>query len=429
MTKYIYSEYLDKLLTGMVEVKSYQTQEKAALSFEKLVHEVIMECESLSEEPWDSGNLYETMQVLDFDDDIFGHKFHFELTPDYVCTSSKDAQEHYLLLLEQSSLDETEKELVLLDYVQKTKHNQNETLPPHFHLVEYSKNKLKDTLDRLEDTIYDRPPEDYKAYYDSLLQKYDNQVREEILALKKWRCKKCRVMNTGDYKEKTEGVKSALRELAPEMPLECMLQDGSDDTVNFGKYLICERKTWDEEHLIKVIRLTAAWQWLVKEQEALATASNNNPPKYSTLESAFKNLLHNYLNMTNDANKVIFEGIIFRRDNVIIGLMYYSFNKGVIDSKDLTAFISLIAPFMKLTKKRADNIRRTCYNELTELLSYQCELKDLERSHIIKKYSCADEKEIKKLFDKWDGLYAAIDTAAQKSELFKKLMATKTNKK
>ena len=88
-------------------------------------------------------------------------------------------------------------------------------------------------------------------------------------------------------------------------------------------------------------------------------------------------------------------------------------------------FISLIAPIMKLTDKQVENLRRTCSNDEKELSSYSCKLKDLERHHIKKQNTCVDEKEIDKLFYKWDGLYKAIDKAAQKSEPFKNLIATK----
>ena len=429
MTEQLLYVLMGDSIIEMTNAKSLYEQEKVALSIEKIVHEVVMQYEQLLQ-PWESMNLYDSIQIFDYDADIFGHKLHFELTPDYVTTYSNNTLEHYQQLLEQSSLDETEKQLVLDDYAKKTKHNQNKTLPPHFHLIEFYKNKLKDTRDRLEDTIYNRPPEDYKAYYESLRQTYGQKVREEILSLQRWRCKQCHSLTTSDYMEKIEGVKSALSELAPEMPLEYMLLNGSDDTANFGQYLICERKSWDKEKLIKIIQLTAAWQWLLKEQEALQITqqkndSSGNSNNNVTLESALEDLLQNHLHMKDYANKVTFEGKTFRRDNVIIGLMHYLLDKGVIKEKNHLKFISLIAPIMKLTDKQVENLRRTCSNDEKELSSYSCKLKDLERHHIKKQNTCVDEKEIDKLFYKWDGLYKAIDKAAQKSEPFKNLIATK----
>ena len=230
--------------------------------------------------------------------------------------------------------------------------------------------------------------------------------------------------------EKIEWVKSALSELAPEMPLEYMLLNVSDDSANFGQYLICERKSWDKEKLIKIIQLTAAWQWLLKEQEALQITqqkndSSGNSINNVTLESALEDLLQNHLHVKDYANKVTFEGKTFRRDNVIIGLMHYLLDKGVIKEKNHLKFISLIAPIMKLTDKQVENLRKTCSNDVKELSFYSCKLKDLERHHIKKQNTCVDEKEIDKLFYKWDGLYKAIDKAAQKSEPFKNLIATK----
>ena len=429
MKGYFSFSILDFCVAEMTNAKSLPTQEKAAITIEKWVNEAIVRCVQLYE-PWEPESLYENIQILDFDDDILGHKFKFELTLDYVCTSSKDAQEHYLQLLQQCSLNESEKELILNDYAQKTRCNTNETLPLHFHLIEYSKNKLKNTLDRLEGTIYDRPPEEYKVYYDSLLKKHETEVRQEIISLHRWRCKQCHSLTISDYMEKIEGVKSALSELAPEMPLEYMLLNGSDDTANFGQYLICERKSWDKEKLIKVIQLTAAWQWLLQEQEALQITqqkndSSGNSNNNVTLENALEDLLQNHLHMTDYTNKVTFEGKTFRRDNVIIGLIHYLLDKGVIKEKNHLKFISLIVPIMKLTEQQVENLRRTCSNDVKELSSYSCKLEDLERHHIKKQNICADEKEIDKLFYKWDGLYKAIDKAAQKSELFKKLIATK----
>ena len=110
---------------------------------------------------------------------------------------------------------------------------------------------------------------------------------------------------------------------------------------------------------------------------------------------------------------------------MIIGLMHYLLDKGVIKEKHHLKLILCIAPIMKLTDKQVENLQRTCSNDVKELSSYSCKLKDLERHHIKKQNTCADEKEIDKLFNKWDGLYKAIDKAAQKSELFKKLIATK----
>jgi uncharacterized protein YihD (DUF1040 family) len=431
MKGYFSFRILDFCVAEMTNAKSLPTQETAAITIEKWVNEAIAKCVQLYE-PWEPEILCENIQILDFNDDILGHKFKFELTQDYACTSSKDAQEHYQQLLQKSSLNESEKELILNDYAQKTECNTSETLPPHFHLIDYSKNKLKNTLDRLEDTIYERPLEEYKVYYDSLLKKHEDLVRQEIISLKRWRCKKCRSMTTSDYMEKIEGVKSALRELAPEMSLEYMLVNGSDDTACFGQYLICERKEWDSEKFISVLLLTAEWQWLLHEKEELEISQkearlSNSSGNNNALANAFKDLLNNHLNMDTTASKVTFEGKTFRRDNVLVALMHYSFDKRIIDKIHLTNFISFIAPFIGLTDdKRADNIRRTCTNAEKELASYSCDLKSLTWGRVKTQNPCADEKEIHKLFEKWDGLYAAIDKAAQNSELFKKLIATNT---
>ena len=107
MTERLLYALMSDNFTGMVNAKSQQAQEKVALSIEKIVHEVVMQYEQLLQ-PWESLNLYDNIQIFDYDADIFGHKLHFELTTDYVTTYSNNTLEHYKQLLEQSSVDETE---------------------------------------------------------------------------------------------------------------------------------------------------------------------------------------------------------------------------------------------------------------------------------------------------------------------------------
>ena len=416
---------LDSLVAEMVHRKSEQIQEETALSYEKVVHDIVCECENMAKS-WNPENLYEDIQILDYN--VPEDKFDIEPFLGYICTSSEDPHEHYRHMLEQSSMDELEKELVLNDYAKKTGRNQNETLPPHYHLIEYFNIKLKDTLDRLEETIYDRPPEFYQAYYASIVKAHERKVREEITSLKKLLCRKCRTTTVNDYKELTEGVKSALSEIDPKIPLDCFLLKGSDDTAAFGQYLICVRKEFSKDNLIKVIQKLAALQWLLQKQEALQRTPKKDGTSDNLLENAIQDVLHNHLGMKDNSSKVTFEQQTFRRDNVIIAFMHYLIDQKVIKQISLSNFISLIAPFMDITdKKNVENIQRTCRNENKELLSYGCNLKDLSWQHIKDQYSCAPEKEINKQFDKWDGLYAAIDTATQKSTLFKDLIAKKKN--
>lgn len=246
---------------------------------------------------------------------------------------------------------------------------------------------------------------------------------------------KCRTMTTSDYMEKIEGVKSGLRELVPEMPFECMLVNGSDDTACFGQYLICVRKELDSEQFVNVLKLTAGWQWLLHKKEALEISQKearllDNSDSNTMLANALQDLLNNHLNMDSEASKVTFEGKTFRRDYVLVTLMHYSFDKGVIDKLYLPYFISLIAPFIGITDdKKADNIRRTCTNKEKELASYSCDLKNLTFGCIKTKISCAGDEEIHKLFRNWNGLYAAIDKAARNSEPFKTLIATNAKQK
>lgn len=309
-------------------------------------------------------------------------------------------------------------------------------MPEYTHTQTRKKIEFSPSEQRKRDTalrhLIGTTPEERRILFESFQEKYENEIYHHITDLMLWASTtehlQDKALSIADYDLRIRGELKKLTAMDATLPVDSYFRNGSDDTAKCGHLLIIKMTVWDEVQQIYAIELLSGIQWLMQEKEKLiSTLKDINPSGNPVLEDAFKDLLHHYMNMKDNTSKVTFEGKTFRRDNVIIGLMHYSVDKKVIQSKHLPAFISLIAPILKISDNQIDNIRRTCTNDETELSSYQCELKDLELHHIKKQNPCAEEKNVEKLFRKWDGLYEAIDTAAQKSELFMKLIPEKEN--
>ena len=72
---------LDSLVAEMVHGKSKQTQDETALSYEKVVHDIVCECENMAKS-WDPENLYEDIQMLDYN--VPEDKFDIEISDDNI---------------------------------------------------------------------------------------------------------------------------------------------------------------------------------------------------------------------------------------------------------------------------------------------------------------------------------------------------------
>ena len=368
-------------------------------------------------QPWDSVNLFENIQGL--------HKtLHSQpastMQYEYVITPSRNYHENYLSPIISASDFTTAHRNYSMPNIQEL----DKTIPSCFLKLDESLAKVKHTMEEVEDTFYERSPEDYCAYYESIKLAHKQQVRNSELALKKWKCKKCRDLTETDVKEKTEGVKASLSEIDSEIPLDYFLRGGPDDTSSMGKYLICTIPEWPPEKTQRAIELLVSLQWLSREKEMLKISSKQkrilSKPNIDTdFGTALKDIFHNQLGMKNADTKVTIKEKKRHRDDVIVTMMNYLKDIGILKEADLPKFTSLVAPILGIPHDN-DSLRRTCSNSLKDLEKYGLPQNVLGLHEIKSKYSY-NKFEADKATAKWDGLYADIAELANQSELLKEL--------
>ena len=416
MRKIDYTSISDIILDAIVKDNVKKEVDKIVHSIsEKVLCTDLLVKELLK--PWDSVNLFENIQGL--------HKtLHSQpastMQYEYVITPTWNYHENYL----NTDISASDFTTAHHNYSMPNIQEQDKTLPSCFLILDESLAKVKQTMEEVEDTLYKRSSKDYCAYYESIKLAHKLQVRNTELALERWKCKKCRDLTEADVKEKTEGVKASLSEIDSEIPFDYFLRGGPDDTSAMGRYLICTVPEWPPEKTQKTIELLVSLQWLAREKEMLKISSKqkrilSKPNLETDFGAALKDVFHNQLGMKNDATKVTIKEKERHRDDVIVTMMNYLKDIGILKEAELSKFTPLVAPILGIPVDN-DNLRRTCSNSLTDLKKYGLPQKVLGLHEIKSKYSF-NKIEADKAIAKWGDLYADIAELAEQSEQLEKL--------